>query len=783
MASMEPLSVVWFRVADVKFNLSTYLPQSVHGDVVPKKVYSLVAPDPPLVTVLGASVGLVDGAHWKQPLWLGRAFFSLLSDPPALLLNRLNLADTGRYVCNVSYRGGNVTDDGGTKTEAAVELFVAVPQQPPVLRDSQGNLLLGTAGPYAEGDTVRLTCAVSADNLKLSWRRNGEPLSSKAATVTKTPSGGLESHLNLGPLFREDLFSNVSCVATSDVTLPTASSVLIDMFLPPAEVSVWSWAHEDVDASGWLMVSPSPTRTASSLSASTLALDTKNGGLGTFSSVAIQSATVNSSSPSTFYSPRSYECEATGSRPPANITWFLDGLPLDERLSHTRFEGNITSSVLLLPSLEHAGKLLECRASNDNLREHRGVLSRYLAVNVSNKPEVSIKLGAGLNASHITEGTDVYMECSVLVASRIADVTWRRDGRVLDADPTRGRVITSRYLVIRRVTPDHGGSYTCRVTDSRGDTVESIPLLIRVRYSPRCVSNEDLTLSVERDEAVNLTCHVRSDPSEGLRFFWLAENSTHSTQATPRNPTQLHRQLPLPVVTESNHLEIVANASIFNTALACWAENAVGTQKRRCRFTFVRKGVHPPTLNCSVDNYTDSSFTLTCFTPLANVTRTSLPKLGQGQRLRVQVFDARRGNRSERSFWSTDLGPILVNRLRPATDYLVVVRMPPGASFQTYVRTHGVVQTVVHQDDLQRKTRGGRWTLVLSVVVLACSLVATLTALIAMYCAHVRKKKTKKRRKRLDKDGKSDASSSSREDVDSVRITDHKEYLAATDVC
>ncbi|KAL3207285.1 hypothetical protein MRX96_010305 [Rhipicephalus microplus] len=109
--------------------------------------------------------------------------------------------------------------------------------------------------------------------------------------------------------------------------------------------------------------------------------------------------------------------------------------------------------------------------------------------------------------------------------------------------------------------------------------------------------------------------------------------------------------------------------------------------------------------------------------------------------------------------------------------------MPPGASFQTYVRTQGAVQTVIHQDDLQRKTRGGRWTLVLSVVVLACSLVATLTALIAMYCAHVHKKKTKKRRKRLDKDGKSDASSSSREDVDSVRNTDHKEYLAATDVC
>ncbi|KAH7984919.1 hypothetical protein HPB52_024441 [Rhipicephalus sanguineus] len=721
MTSMEPVSVVWFRVADVKFNLSSYLPQSGDNHMEPKKVYALVAPEPPSVTVLGASVGLVDGAHWKQPPWTGRAFFSLLSDPPALLLNRLNRSDTGQYVCNVSYRSDNVTNAGATVTEAAVELFIAVPQQPPVIRDSEGNLLRMTAGPYAEGDTVRLTCAVPAADpeLKLTWRRKGQALSSPVATVATT-SGGRETHLDLGPLFREDLFLNISCVATSDVTLPMESSVLVDMFLPPAEVSVWSWPHDNADASGWVMVAPSATRTTSSALASTSARDTEDIISGTFSGRAIQSASADSSSASTFSSPRSFECEATGSRPPANITWFLDGLPLDERLSHTRVEDNVTASVLLLPSSEQAGKLLECRASNDNLREHRGVLSRYLAVNVSNKPEVSIKLGTGLNASHIMEGADVYMECSVLVASRIPHVTWSRDGRELDADLARGMVITSRYLVIRRVTPGHGGSYTCRVTNTRGDTVESTPLLIRVRYSPRCVSEEELVLSVEKDAAVNLTCFVRADPSEGLRYFWLVVNGTR---------------------------------------------------------------VNTPALTCSVGNFTDNSFSLTCFTPLANVTTTSSTKLRPERRLRVQVFDTRRGNRSERSFWSTDLGPVLVNRLRSATEYLVVVQMPPEASFKTYARTLGPAQTLIGQGDLQRNTRGGRWTLALSVVVLACSLAVTLTALVAIYCAHVRKKRMKKRRKPPDKECKSDTSSTSREDVDSVHIRDHKEYLAATDGC
>ncbi|XP_075526601.1 uncharacterized protein LOC142558341 [Dermacentor variabilis] len=356
-----------------------------------------------------------------------------------------------------------------------------IPQQPPVIKDSKGNQLRAIAGPYAEGDTVMLTCAVPAagHKLTLAWRRNGQPLVSPAATFA-TPSGGWENRLDLGPLLREDLYANVSCVATSDVTLPAQSSVLIDMFLPPAEVSLRSWHHDDVDASGWLMAAPSATGTTSSARASTSVLEPKTGS-SHLSQGASRPPNTDPDSAADFYAPRSFECEATGSRPPANISWFLDGMPLDVRSSHTRTGGNVTASVLLLPPQMHAGKLLECRASNDNLRDHRGVISRYSALNVSSKPEVSIKLGTGLNASRITEGVDVYMECSVLVTSRIAHVKWSRDGQELDADLAEGIVMTSRYLVIRGVTPGHAGSYTCRVTSTHGGTVESTPLLIHVR--------------------------------------------------------------------------------------------------------------------------------------------------------------------------------------------------------------------------------------------------------------------------------------------------------------
>ncbi|KAL1474919.1 hypothetical protein MTO96_037662 [Rhipicephalus appendiculatus] len=106
----DPVSATWFLVA---------------AAAEAAKVYALVAPDPPVNAVLGGTRGLVDGTHWKQPSWAGRAFFSLLSDPPALLLNGLKKTDTGNYFCNVTYRSENLTSGGVTVTAARVKLFVA----------------------------------------------------------------------------------------------------------------------------------------------------------------------------------------------------------------------------------------------------------------------------------------------------------------------------------------------------------------------------------------------------------------------------------------------------------------------------------------------------------------------------------------------------------------------------------------------------------------------------------------------------------------------------------
>ncbi|KAH7975683.1 hypothetical protein HPB52_004124 [Rhipicephalus sanguineus] len=124
-AIREPMAAVWFHVATHAYQEYGGSPYYTNGHLQAKRVYAIEAPDWSSATAaVGGTTGLVDGTHWKQPSWSGRAFFSLLSDPPALRLNRLERSDSGSYVCNVTYRE-NVTSAAIVVTESRVDLFVA----------------------------------------------------------------------------------------------------------------------------------------------------------------------------------------------------------------------------------------------------------------------------------------------------------------------------------------------------------------------------------------------------------------------------------------------------------------------------------------------------------------------------------------------------------------------------------------------------------------------------------------------------------------------------------
>ncbi|KAL1433736.1 hypothetical protein MTO96_012268 [Rhipicephalus appendiculatus] len=191
---------------------------------------------------------------------------------------------------------------------------------PPSIKDARGATVKKTAGPYAEGDTVRLTCEIET------FPPTAVTIWSWPAQQTDTPRGSLE-------------FSS----AATQHSLPTKTAAIATTFGPGLALS-----HREA-----------------------------NGREAT--------AAMSVGSRSGFSKPRSFECEATGSRPAANITWLLDGIAVDPAFIRSVSADNVTTSMLLLPASAQLGRLLECRAINRNLPESRGMLSRFLKVDTSRK--------------------------------------------------------------------------------------------------------------------------------------------------------------------------------------------------------------------------------------------------------------------------------------------------------------------------------------------------------------------------------------------------------------
>ncbi|XP_049275991.1 uncharacterized protein LOC119372604 [Rhipicephalus sanguineus] len=213
------------------------------------------------------------------------------------------------------------------------------------------------------------------------------------------------------------------------------------------------------------------------------------------------------------------------------------------------------------------------------------------------------------------------MECSVLTASKVIEVIWRHEGTRMKGLAGDGglsdALVTSRYLVIRGVTADQSGRYTCTANTADGESVESVPLELRVRHAPRCGVHRDRVLTASPNEQLNVTCDVSADPGEGLHFFWIAEDDAGNrrhvtrTEGTSIGIQDVYSGEELPELRRSNQLEVLVDAHLFHGKLLCWARNAVGTQREPCRHRFQLRRERASSLDCTVGNYTDTSFSIT----------------------------------------------------------------------------------------------------------------------------------------------------------------------------
>ncbi|GFQ98033.1 uncharacterized protein TNCT_378181 [Trichonephila clavata] len=348
------------------------------------------------------------------------------------------------------------------------------------------------------------------------WWRDAELLDD---SYYITPQGFARNELLLSSLKRTDLMTRLTCqVSNSNLSAPVTSSVIIDMNLKPTDVHITS------------MYRPlSVGHTAEVV------------------------------------------CVARGARPPAQISWWLDGEKVTSRITEsTAREENLTvSSLIFNPNKHDNQRNLSCRGDNPQLPD--SVLEDTWVLDIHFPPELDVKVNKQVP---VLEGTDVSMTCVVRANPPIAELEWLKDGQSLG--PPARRDTRNRTLNIQAASIEHKGRYQCAAINSEGKTL-SEPAMLKIHYIPRCHSVRSRVYGVGRTESVSVACEVDANPTD-VTFAWALDG------AKMLSPDQYHTNGTLSVATVS------PRSPQDYGVLMCWANNVIGRQKEPCTFRIIPAG-------------------------------------------------------------------------------------------------------------------------------------------------------------------------------------------------
>ncbi|XP_043219892.1 nephrin-like [Amphibalanus amphitrite] len=496
-----------------------------------------------------------------------RATFIHGTRPAVLRLATVRRQDAGRYRCRVDFRFSP------TRNHRLRLSVIIPPGEPEFIHD--GQTVSGIIGPLQEGQPLEVTCRSRGGRPppRVTWFRDGRLLDDTDSG--DQGSGQVTNVLRLPPLGRDDLHSSLVCsAANNNISSPVISKLVIEMSFRPLSVSILGSAQTSLEPGH----------------------------------------------------PYELVCHIVGSRPPANVTWWIGQRRLTGDTLMEMSQGNITSSTLpFTPTAADNGRFLRCRAENRLVRD--GVLEDSRVLNVRFAPIVSLRLGPSLDPKNIREGQDVYFECDIKANPVIYSLSWLHNDRpIVPSLPSVEADIVSingHSLVIRNLTRRSAGRYVCRAVNPEGET-DSRPIHMAVLYSPVCVTEQQIQYGTAKSEPAQVTCQVDANPAD-VTFRWQFNTSIETLD------------LPFSQITSSgmrSRALYTPKTDLDYGILVCAADNGIGHMARPCVFHIVPAGPPDPVHNCSVVNQTSESLRVVCSAGFDG---------GLPQRFSAELYDATSG--------------------------------------------------------------------------------------------------------------------------------------------
>lgn len=223
-------------------------------------------------------------------------------------------------------------------------------------------------------------------------------------------------------------------------------------------------------------------------------------------------------------------CDVFGARPAAEVRWYNNSDPITEEkfiqtVPERMRDGTFTtkSSLFFQASRYENGNAFHCYAENSVLRNQKeSSLHKVLLIEVYYPPVVHVE------PSNFTtnESGNILLLCRYISnPSKLDSVIWAKNGKNLSltADKYEGGTVENPPLVIKNVSRDDMGDYTCTCKNSVGAQESEESAFLNVQYPPSVQISIDPATPVKAKDQTNVTlvCLVTSgNPSALNKVRW-----------------------------------------------------------------------------------------------------------------------------------------------------------------------------------------------------------------------------------------------------------------------
>ncbi|XP_076094198.1 uncharacterized protein LOC143064890 isoform X1 [Mytilus galloprovincialis] len=295
-------------------------------------------------------------------------------------------------------------------------------------------------------------------------------------------------------------------------------------------------------------------------------------------------------------------CESTGSRPAANITWYMDGRKQNNPNTHTYQNPDgtffVTSSISKRFDKSMDGVNLTCKAMNVVLqRQHRLPVETTVILRAAYMPVIHASNGT----LDVYEHNQAILQCYIDARPMSSEnqVFWLKNGQMVVKDQrinTNYSIKNGQFdLHIREVKRDDIGQYQCQASNRLGIARSSPPLHLNVFYRPVCMTSSIEKLAASIGQTVTLTCRVSANPATNVTIIW--RYKTRNTIIKDQQPSYTD---PYVAKTATNSIQIKLQGNIDYTDIECIAKNDVGSMIQPCLYMIVKPG--PPDIpkSCNI---------------------------------------------------------------------------------------------------------------------------------------------------------------------------------------